>query len=252
MVIVTYVNYIEIITKFEGPFLPKQQAISNLLPATAKWDIWRATIQLRTTIYSPICRKTTTWCCLFEDFGGSRVCGNSIDKSNGFLLEPSISNFSLWGAEGVDILRPTVPKPGCQMISYRGGKWLPGASFLFKQNKKPPLGIFDAQVKVSTWCYVCKFCNPSNRSAATLPRTPAPFVLEDASDTLGWKHEWKWKVTHFWLKGTEKVLSSTFWFTERFIGNMYKAVLFTVRASFFITFNFHALSQSPRFRLGRK
>lgn len=79
-----YVYYIYIkienIPKFEGFFLPKQQAISNLLPATANWDIWRATIQLRTIIYYPISRKTTTWCCLFEDFKGSRVCGNSIDK----------------------------------------------------------------------------------------------------------------------------------------------------------------------------
>lgn len=118
-----------------------------------------------------------------------------LTKSNGFLLEPSISNFSLWGAEGVDILRPTVSKPSCQMSSYCGGKWLPAVYSsikykpIFKQNKKPPLGIFDAQVKVSTWCCVCKCCNPADRSAVTLPRTPAPFVLEDTSDTLGWKHE---------------------------------------------------------------
>ena len=49
-----------------------------------------------------------------------------LTKSNGFLLEPSISNFSFWGAEGVDILRPTVSKPSCQMSSYCGGNWLPG------------------------------------------------------------------------------------------------------------------------------
>ncbi len=82
------------IPNFEGFSLPKQQAISNLLPATAKWDIWRATIQLRTTIHSPISRNTTTWCCLFEDFKDHVHAATATTKSSGFL--------------------------------YCGGKWLPG------------------------------------------------------------------------------------------------------------------------------